>query len=57
MFRATHHLPEPAGAIALAGLVAEREHQRGKRVAVILTGANMDTDMAADVLSGATPPP
>ena len=57
MFRATHHLPEPAGAIALAGLVAEREHQRGRRVAVILTGANMDTDMAATVLSGGTPPP
>jgi threonine dehydratase len=57
MFCSTHHLPEPAGAIALAGLVAEREQQRGKRVAVILTGANMDTAMAAEVLSGATPSP
>jgi len=57
MFRATHHLPEPAGAIALAGLVAERDRQRAKRVAVILTGANMDTGMAADVLAGATPCP
>jgi threonine dehydratase len=55
MFRACHHLPEPAGAIALAGLLKERSSQQGKRVAVVLTGVNMDTDMAHVVLSGGTP--
>ena len=57
LWRTTHHLPEPAGAIALAGLWRERELHAGKRVAVILTGSNMDTDMAAEVLGGATPKP
>jgi threonine dehydratase len=55
MFRTIHHLPEPAGALALAGLIAERDRVAGRRVAVILTGANMDTDLAATVLAGHTP--
>jgi len=51
-YRTTHHLPEPAGAIALAGLCVEAELQAGRRVGVILTGANMDTTTAIDVLAG-----
>jgi threonine dehydratase len=57
LWRTTHHLAEPAGAIALAALWNARAEQRGQRVAVILTGANMDTEMAATVLSGRTPKP
>ena len=55
LWRTSHHLAEPAGAIALAGLWQERERWAGRRVAVVLTGANMDTDMAATVLAGHTP--
>lgn len=57
MFSTTHNLPEPAGAIALAGLLAERETQAGRRVGVILTGGNADTDLARTVLAGGTPKP
>ncbi len=54
-FATTHNTAEPAGAIALAGLLAERELVRGRRVAVIQTGGNVDTAMLADVLAGQTP--
>jgi len=55
IWRCTHHLAEPAGAISLAGLIQEHERWQGRRVAFVLSGANMDTDMAALVLGGATP--
>jgi threonine dehydratase len=55
LYRTTHPLAEPAGAIALAGLVADRPARGGDRVAFVLSGANMDTDVAATVLGGATP--
>jgi threonine dehydratase len=57
LFRATHNLPEPAGAIALAGMIADAGSRRGDRVAVIETGGNVDADMAAEVLAGGTPGP
>ncbi len=56
LWRTTHHLAEPAGAIALAGLWSERAAQVGRRVAIVLSGSNMDTSMAADVLAGPAPP-
>lgn len=55
LHRTTHATPEPAGAIALAGLLAERDRHAGGRVAVIHTGANVDAPMLAEVLAGATP--
>ena len=55
LFAATHNAPEPAGAIALAGAVAERERIAGARVAVIQTGGNVDSALFAQVLRGATP--
>ncbi|HXR13650.1 MAG TPA: threonine dehydratase [Solirubrobacteraceae bacterium] len=55
LFAATHNAPEPAGAIALAGAMAERERINGRRVAVVQTGGNVDSAMFADVLRGATP--
>lgn len=51
----THNLAEGAGAIALAGFMAEQQQMRGQRVAAILTGGNIDQSMAAKVLSGQTP--
>ena len=51
----THNLAEGAGAVALAALVQEREAMRGKKVAVILSGGNLDMSQAAEVLSGQTP--
>ncbi len=50
LHRSTHNMPEPAGAIALAGLLADRERAAGRRVAVIMTGGNVDADLYAGVL-------
>ncbi len=55
LFSTTHNVAEPAGALALAGLLAERERAAGKRVAIIQTGGNVDADMLVQVLSGRTP--
>lgn len=55
LLRTTHNLPEPAGAIALAGLLREADRQRGQRVAVVLTGGNVDAATLATVLAGRTP--
>ena len=57
LYRTTHNLAEGAGAIALAALAAEREKLAGKRVAVIMSGGNIDMSRAAAILSGATPSP
>ena len=54
-FATTHNVAEPAGALALAGLLAEREWAAGKRVAVIQTGGNVDADLLVQVLAGSTP--
>lgn len=57
MFTTTHNIPEPAGAVALAGLLAERDQQQGKRVGITLTGGNMDAPLLATILAGHTPTP
>ncbi len=44
-YRSTHQLPEPAGSLALAGLLAEKDRAAGKRVAVVHTGGNCDFDV------------
>jgi len=51
----THNVAEPAGALALAGLLAERNWAVGKRVAVIQTGGNVDAELLVHVLAGHTP--
>jgi threonine dehydratase len=51
----THNLAEGAGAAPLAGLLKEKERYAGKRAATILSGANIDAPLFADVLSGGTP--
>lgn len=52
----THNTAEGAGAAALAALLQERERQAGKRVAVVLSGANVDRGRYAQVLAGAEKP-
>jgi threonine dehydratase len=55
LFSTTHNVPEPAGALALAGLLAERPRAAGQRVGVIQTGGNADTGLLLQVLAGQTP--
>ncbi|MCF3948301.1 threonine dehydratase [Acidiphilium sp. AL] len=49
----THNLAEGAGAAGLAALLAERDRQRGKRVAIVLSGGNIDRAAYAEII-GAT---
>ena len=46
---------EGAGAAAFAALTRERERMRGKRVAVIVSGQNIDRPWMQTVLAGGTP--
>ena len=50
-----HTLAEGAGAVPLAGLLRHRERWQGQRVAVVLSGGNIDRPVYAEVLAGATP--
>lgn len=52
-FTDTHNVVEGAGAAALAAALKEKDRLRGKRVAVVATGANVDHDVFARVLNGA----
>jgi len=52
---ATHNVAEGAGAAALAALMQERHRMQGKRVGLICSGGNMDTDVLRTVLEGNTP--
>lgn len=47
----THNTAEGAGAAALAGLIKEHAEQQGQRVAVILSGANIDRQLYAAILA------
>jgi threonine dehydratase len=55
LYSDTHTLAEGAGAGAFAALMQERERLQGRRVAVIVTGQNIDRPWMATVLSGGTP--
>ncbi len=57
LWRATHNLAEGAGAAGLAAILKERERLSGRRVGFVLTGGNLDTDLAARLLAGETPAP
>jgi threonine dehydratase len=50
LFTDTHNVAEGAGAASLAALLQERERMRGRRVAVIQTGGNVDAAVFARVL-------
>lgn len=49
-FTATHNVVEGAGAASLAGALKERKAVKGKRIAVIATGGNVDREVFAKVL-------
>ena len=49
-FTDTHNVAEGAGAAPLAALLHERAHMAGRRVALILSGGNIDLDLYAKVL-------
>ena len=57
MYTTTHNVAEPAGALALAGLLRERDAVAGRRVAIIHSGGNTDSALLAEVLAGRTPRP
>jgi threonine dehydratase len=52
LVRTTHNLAEGAAAAGLAGLVRLRGELAGQRVAVVLTGSNIDYDTLEQVLRG-----
>ena len=52
LFSDTHNAAEGAGAAALAALLKERDQMRGRRVALILSGGNVDREVFAETLNG-----
>ncbi len=54
-YRDIHNLAEGAGAASLAGLIREREIMKGREVAVILTGGNIDANWFLTVMRGGVP--
>jgi threonine dehydratase len=51
IFTDTHNVAEGAGAAGLAALLQEKSKWSGKRVAVVLSGGNVDRDVFARVLA------
>jgi threonine dehydratase len=52
LLRTTHSMVEPAGAAGLAGLRKLAPKLEGKRVGIVLSGANVDSSTLQRVLSG-----
>ena len=52
LFDDTHNVAEGAGAAAVAAIARDKERLRGKRVAAVLSGGNVDRDVFAAVLQG-----
>jgi threonine dehydratase len=53
LFTATHNVGEGAGAAPLAAALQERDRLRGRKVAVVVSGGNVDRTVFADVLTAA----
>jgi threonine dehydratase len=51
LWQTTHQMPEPAGAIALAGLLADSDRTPRTVTATIMTGGNCDADLIHRVFS------
>ena len=54
IFQATHNLAEGAGAVALAGVMAERDQLKGQRIGAVLSGGNIDAARFAAILTEKT---
>ena len=52
LFECTHNTSEGAGAAALAAAVQEMSKNAGRKIAVILTGGNIDREIFTAVLNG-----
>jgi threonine dehydratase len=60
LMRCTHHLVEPSGAAALAGLIVDQQTNgqiAGRRLGAIVSGGNMDASILSEILAGRTPSP
>lgn len=55
LYRSTHNVAEGAGAAAFAGLCQDGARRAGRRVAVILSGGNVDASVFRTVLGGEVP--
>jgi threonine dehydratase len=53
LFEDTHNTAEGGGAAALAALFKEKEAMRGRNVAVVLSGGNVDSSLFAAILQNA----
>jgi threonine dehydratase len=51
LFSDTQTVADGAGAAGLAALLQERDRMLGRRVAVILSGGNVDTEVFAQTLA------
>jgi threonine dehydratase len=52
VLRATHNLAEGAGAASFAGLRLLRDRLAGRKVAVVLSGSNIDAETLRRVMNG-----
>ena len=52
VFDDTHNIAEGAGAAGVAAILKEREGLRGKRVAAVVSGGNVDRGLFAEVMRG-----
>ncbi|MCY3817834.1 MAG: threonine dehydratase [Gammaproteobacteria bacterium] len=57
LYSETHNVAEGAGAAAFAALMQQREQRAGQRVAVVMTGGNVDAAVLRVVLEGGVPVP
>lgn len=51
LWQTTHQMPEPAGALALAGLLADTARSPGATAAVVMSGGNCDADLVRRVIT------
>jgi threonine dehydratase len=51
LFADTHNVAEGGGAAALAALLQERTAMRGQKIAVVVSGGNVDSDVYSRVLT------
>lgn len=52
LWQTTHHMPEPAGALALAGLLADADRAGDATAAVVMTGGNCDSELVRRIVVG-----
>ena len=54
LYECTHNVCEGAGAAAIAAALQESSKIKGRKVAVIASGGNVDRDVFVSVLNGET---